>query len=353
MHWLWLFFLRKRQFSILLIIVLVTFGIYSLVIIPKESAPEVIVPIGIVTTIYPGASASEIEELVTNKLEDEIENIDNLDKLTSASKDGVSNITAEFSANANIDKSIQNLKDAVDRVKNNLPNDAKDPIVTEVNFANQPVLIVAVTANLTPIAFTELSEKLKTELLGVSGVSDVVVSGIRNRIVEVLVNDELLHLYNLGINDVTNTLSQSNASMPVGTISTAGIEYAIRFEGKTSDNEDIEALPIGNKNGTLIYLRDVATVNYAVDKQSSISRVSVENRPSETALTLSIYKKSGLNVTSITDGVLAKLNTLKATGGLLSDSQLLTVFDLGKQVRKDLNELVRVGFETVFLVFFV
>ena len=350
MHFLWLFFLRKRQFSILLIIVLVAFGIYSLVIIPKESAPEVIIPIGIVTTIYPGVSASEIEELVTNKLENEIENIDNLDKLTSASKDGVSSITAEFSANANIDKSIQNLKEAVDRIKNTLPQDVKDPIVTEVNFADQPVLIIAISANLTPIAFTELSEKLKTELLGVSGVSNVVVSGIRNRIVEVLVNDESLHLYNLGINDVTNALSQSNASMPVGTISTAGIEYAIRFEGETSNNQDIEALPIGNKNGTLIYLRDVATINYAVDKQSSISRVSVSNRPSETALTLSIYKKSGLNVTTVTDGILAKLDTLKTTGGLLSDSQLLTVFDLGKQVRKDLNELVRVGFETVFLV---
>ena len=72
MHSLWLFFLRKRQFSVMIMLALVALGMYTVVLIPKEDSPEIIIPIGIVSTIYPGASASDIEELVTNKLEDSI-----------------------------------------------------------------------------------------------------------------------------------------------------------------------------------------------------------------------------------------------------------------------------------------
>jgi len=350
MHFLWIFFLKKRQFSILLIVVLIALGVYSVFVIPKESSPEVIIPMGIVTTIYPGASSSEIEKLITNKIEDAVENVDDLNNLTSTSRDGMSSIVAEFNAKANIDKSIQNLKDAVDRAKNNLPSDANDPIVTEVNLADQPILIIGISANLSPVAFTELGEKLEDEFSSIGGVSDVIISGTRTRIVQVVVKDELLRLYNLGINSVTTALAQSDASMPVGTISTAGIEYAVRFEGKVSEISDIENLPIGTMAGTSVYLRDVATINYAVDKQSTISRVSVNGKLSETSMTLSIYKKSGLNVTTVTDDVLARLTELQSDGNILQDSQVLTVFDQGKQVRKDLSELVKVGFETVFLV---
>ena len=127
MHSLWLFFLHKREFSVLLMLALIGLGIYAVSIIPKESFPEVIVPVGIVTTVYPGAGAADIEELVTNKLEDAIANLEDIENLTSTSRDDVSSISVEFTASADIDKSIQKLKDAVDSVKNQLPSDANDP----------------------------------------------------------------------------------------------------------------------------------------------------------------------------------------------------------------------------------
>lgn len=350
MHSFWLFFLQKRQFSLLLIISLIGLGIYSLLLIPKESAPEVIVPIGIVTTIYPGASAADIEDLITNKLEDSIENIDDLDNLTSASRDGVSSITAEFSASADIDKSIQNLKDAVDSAKRELPRDANDPIVTEVNFADQPIMVVAISSDLSPAAFTALGETLKDEFGSVSGVSDVVVSGTRAQQVQVIVRQEALAAYGLNLTNVSQALAFGNLSVPVGTVSTKGIEYAIRFEGKLVETGDIENLPIGTHAGLPVYLRDVAEVNDSVDKETSISRVSVAGTPSEASMTLSIFKKSGLDVTQVTDEVLLKLSDLQREGNLLDSSQVLIVFDQGKEVRKDLSELVKAGFETVILV---
>ena len=350
MHSLWLFFLRKREFSVLLMLTLIGLGIYAVMVIPKESAPEVIVPIGIVTTVYPGASASDIEELITNKLEDAIENIDDLENLTSISRDDVSSITAEFNAKADIDKSIQNLKDAVDSAKGELPRDANDPFVSEVNFADQPVLTIAISSDLSPVAFTKLGEDLKDSIGGVSGVADVVVTGTRARQIQVIIREEALRAYNLSVSQITGALSSGNLSVPVGVVSTDGIEYAVRFEGKLVDATDIENLPVGTNNGQTVYVRDVATVNDSVDKESSISRVSVDSAPSENSLTLSVYKKSGLDVTTVTDAVYEKLDELKKPEQMLAGSQVLVIFDLGEQVRKDLSDLVKAGLETVVLV---
>jgi multidrug efflux pump subunit AcrB len=350
MHWLWLFFLKKRQFSVLLMATLIGLGIYTVIIIPKESAPEVIIPIGIVTTVYPGASATDIEELITNKLEDAIENIDDLENLTSTSRDDVSSITAEFSASADIDKSIQDLKDAVDSAKSELPRDANDPRVTEVNFADQPILVLSISSDLSPASFTALGEELQTIFGGVKGVSKVDVSGTRERQIQVTVKEEALKQYNLTVTDVSQALSFGNLSVPVGVISTEGVEYAIRFEGKLVTADDIKNLPVGTFGNAPVYVRDIATVNDSVNKETSISRVSVGGEPSEAAMTVSIFKKSGTDITVITNDVLAKLETLKAQGGILENSQVLTVIDAGEQARKDLLELVKAGLETVALV---
>ncbi len=350
MQELWVFFLKKKQFSVLLMLSLIGLGVYSLFLIPKESSPEVIVPIGIVTTVYPGASAADIEELITNKLEDSIKNVNDLENLTSTSRDDVSSITVEFQADADIDKSLQDLKDAVDSAQSELPRDANDPVVTEVNFADQPIIVMAVSSDLSASAFTALGESLKDEFGSVSGVGDVVISGTREQQIQVLVKEKTLVAYGLQLSSITQALSFGNLSVPVGFVSTKGIEYAIRFEGKLVTSQDIENIPIGTSAGVPVYIRDVALVNDSVAKEVSISRVSVEGIPSEASMTISVFKKSGLDVTQVTDGVLDKLDALKEADNILASSQVLIVYDLGEQVRKDLSELVKAGAETVLLV---
>ncbi len=350
MHSFWFFFLRKREFSVLLMVALIGIGTYSLFAIPKESSPEVIVPIGIVSTVYPGASALDIEELVTNKLEQEIADIDDLDTLTSTSRDGVSVITAEFDANADIDKSIQNLKDAVDTAKGELPRDANDPVVSEVNFANQPILIISVSSDLSPVAFTELGDTLTDLFKDVPGVSNVVVDGARAHQIQIVIKEKTLSTYQLSVSDVTQALAGANLTLPVGTVRTDGIEYAVRYEGKIDAITEIENIPVGVYGNSVVYLRDIAMVTDGVERESSISRVSIQGAPSESAMTLSIYKQAGTDVTEVTDRALEKLATLREPQGILASSQVLVVFDQGKDVKRDLKELVSVGFETVLLV---
>jgi multidrug efflux pump subunit AcrB len=350
MHSLWYFLLRKREFSWLLMAALLCIGGVSLVAIPKESAPEVIVPIGIVTTVFPGASALDIEELITNKLEQEISNVEDLDSITSNSRDGVSIITAEFDASADIDKSIQNLKDAVDQVEAELPRDAETPFVNEVNFANQPILIISVSSLLPPVAFTELAEDIADELKGVRGVSDVTIEGVRPRQVQIVLEERSLQAFELSVNDVTAALAGANLTLPVGTIVTDGIEYAVRYEGKIDEVSDIENIPVGAFNGMPVYLRDVGTATEGVERQASIARVSTDSQPAASAFTLSIYKRAGGDVTDMSEAVHEKLDALQAEGEILAGSQVLVVFDQGEFVRRDLSELVKAGFETVILV---
>jgi len=350
MHSLWNFFLEKRQFSWLLIAALIATGTYAVIIIPKESAPEVIVPIGIVSTVYPGAPAADIEELITNKLEDNIGNVDNISSVTSNSQDGISVITAEFDASADIDKSIADLKDAVDIAKGDLPRDANDPMVSEVNFADQPILMVAVSADLPATEFTRLGELAAEDLESVAGVSRVDVSGIRSREVQVLIKAERLMAYGLSLSQVTQALQSANLTMPVGVVETAGVEYSVRFEGDIESIDTIRDIPVATSNGAPIYIRDVATVVDGVARASTISRASLEGEPSQSAMTLSIYKRAGGDITQITDDTKARLATLQEDGGLLGDAEVSTVFDQGSQVKKDLIELVGTGLETVILV---
>ncbi len=346
----WYFFLEKQQFSVLLITALIAIGVYSAVVIPKESAPEVIVPIGIVTTVYPGASAQDIEELVTNKIENKAGNVENLKKITSTSRDGFSLITVEFDASANVDKSIQNLKDAVDSAKSDLPRDAHDPTVMKVSFSDQPVVIVSVSSDLPPTEFTRLGEDIKKSLEDVSGVSSVDVSGTRPRQTQVVVRQEALARYSLSLNDVRTALQAANVTMPVGTVSTDGIEYAIRLEGKIDDAKTIGDIPVKTAGGQTVFIRDIATVTNGVDRASTISRVSVGGKPSEDAMTLAVHKRTGSDVTAVASAVNAKIAKLQEKGGLLTDSQVLTVFDQGARVKKDLTDLTTTGMETVALV---
>ena len=350
MHGLWLFFLKKRQFTWLLMVALIGAGFYSVYLIPKESAPEVIIPIGIVTTIYPGASAADVEELVTNKLESSLESIDGVKKITSTSRDGVSVITAEFNASADVDKSIQKVKNAIDIGKQELPTDAKDPIVNEVNFADQPVHVISISSDLDPVSFTKLSQDLSDEFEKVPGVSKVQISGIRDRQVQVTIDSASLSTYGLSIGDVVGALSAANLSLPIGTIRTDGVEYAIRYEGKIDSIDSIRKVPVTSKDGFPVFIGDIATVVDGVAAEKSISRVSVDGAPSEKALSVSVYKKSGYDVTAMSAGVHAKVDELKKDGGLLAGSQVLYIFDGGAQVTKDLSDLITAGSETVLLV---
>lgn len=323
-------------------------GTYALLSIPKESAPEVRIPVGIVSAVFPGASAEDTERLVTDKIEDGVANIENLSKLTSTSREGVSVVTVEFDANADLDASIQDLEEAVDKVKPELPREVEDPVVSEINFADQPILIISITGEYAPAALTRLGEDLKSELQALSGVSRIEVSGVRDRAVQIVVKKAKLAQYGASLSDIVAAVQASNASLPVGSITVDGIQYTLQFEGDLASSEDVFDIAIPLQNGRIVYVRDLAEIVDGLEDATSISRASTGGEPSAPSLTLSVFKSSGGNVVTVADAVKERLEELKSS--VLDGGNYVVSLDLGEEVNRDLRELTQVGFETMILV---
>jgi len=349
---LWNFFLSRRQFTYLVIAVLIFGGIISAIAIRKENTPEVQVPFGIVSIALPGASAEEVEKLITNKVEKQLAGLANVDKIVSSSGEGISIIQVQFLASAPIDQSIQKLKDEVDKAKADLPEEAKTPVVSDVNFADQQILVVSVTADLPFAEFAALGKKLKDELEGVSGVSKVSVDGIRKREVSVVVRKEELANYGLSFSDLTNAIKSANISLPAGKITVNDVEYPVRFNGDLVDPSEVGQITIPTASGPTLFLRDIATINDGVEPVSTITRLSQNGNPSEQALTLNIFKSRGRDIAQVVSASQAKLQELK-DNGTLEGSTFVTTFNTGKEVTKSLNELTRTGVETVILVMII
>ncbi len=348
---MWNFFLKNNRFAYLLVVVLIVVGSYALLSIPRESTPEVEIPVGVVITALPGAPATDIEALVTNELETAVQNIENVKKVTSTSRNGVSSITVEFEASADIDDSIQDLKDAVDRAKSDLPSDATEPQVTQIDFVNQPILTVAIANDTNDRAFSDLASLLEDELEKVSGVSDVVIVGVQKPEITVLVDNAALTQFSISIQDVTNAIQNANIALPIGSIEHDSTSYNIAFEGKPKNAADIENIAITTRGGQSVLVRDVAVVIDGLSKQTTLSRLSVDGSPSVQSMSVSIYKQSSGDITRIASAVRARITELQAEGELLEESTVEVLIDMGKDINDDLVQLATSGLQTVILVF--
>lgn len=326
-------------------------GLVAMLAIPKESTPEIIIPIGVINTVLPGASANDVERLITDKIEDRVLSVEHVSKVTSTSGDGVSSIVVEFDANANIDKSIQSLKDEVDKVHSELPTEALVPTVSSVNFSDQPILIASISGNLAPAELTALGESVKSDIERVPGVSSVDVSGVRKREVQVILQQAKLRQYNLTVSDVTSAISSSGLATPEGSIVVGGVSYAVRLEAGLSTPEQVGNVSIAGPGGATLHIRDIANVIDGLQNPSTYSRVSVNGKPSQPSLTLSIHKSKGGNILSTANAVKKELNTLKGT--TLSGTETVISFNAADKINSDLTELTRAGFETVVLVMII
>jgi multidrug efflux pump len=345
------FFIERENFSYLLIGALVFVGLFSVIQIPKESSPEVRIPIAVVTTALPGASAVDVEQLVTVPIEDQLTaGLSDVKTITSTSREGVSVVVAEFNANADIDASIQEAKDEVDKVTG-LPEDATDPTVAEVNFVDQPIFQFSLASDLPPSEFIVLAEQLEDEISKISGVSKVTKSGLPQKEVQVVVNQESLDRYGLDLGTIVGALARSNLSLPVGSIRLDGIRYAINLEGDIQSPQDVRDIPLVNRGGVTVYVRDVAFVSDGVGESTTIGRLSLDGNPARQAISFGVFKKSGGDVTKVTKSVNEKISELQQT--ILADTDVLVTFNTGDDVRKDLVQLSLSGLQTVILVLIV
>ena len=347
---MWDFFIRNSKFSYLLMVALIGFGLFSVATIPKESAPEVQIPVAIVTTVLPGASATDVEALVTNELERGIDgSVDNINLITSTSRESVSTIVVEFTTNADVRESIRDLRDVVDQLRSELPDSAEDPVVSEIDFVDQPIISFAIAGDRSDQEFIALAKDIEDDVRTIAGVSRVETSGVREREVHVLVDQSALVRLQLTLNDIIAGLRAANTVVPIGEIVTNEIGYNILFEGDITDPSEVLNVPITNRAGQPIFVRDVATVIDGVSVATTFSRLSVAAAPSERAITFNVYKQRTGDIIDITQQVRERVGVLVDTAEY-ADLTIFVLDDQGEMIATDLRELTLTGLQTTGLV---
>jgi HAE1 family hydrophobic/amphiphilic exporter-1 len=347
---IWIFFTEKTALSYLILTALVIFGLFSALSINRESAPEVQIPIAVISSVLPGASPEDVETLIVEELEGAVANISNIKKLTSTSRKGVGTVVVEFEASADIDESIDEVKDEVDKVKGNLPDDATDPFVTDVNFSDQPVVIASIVSDLPVTEFKKAADRLVDDIEGISGVSRAEVTGVRDREVTVVVQKENLLAFNVSLDQIVRAVSQNNITAPVGAIQVDGVEYPIELKGRIEDTSTVADIPITTSNGAVLKLSDVAFISDGVEDANTISRVSENGEPPYQAATLLIYKQRGADITRLSKDI----DTLiEEKGNGTSNTEIVITYDAGENIINDLTRLTRTGLQTVALVLLV
>lgn len=347
----WSFFTLRSRFGIILILTILFLGTTAIIDIPKESAPEVDVPIAVVSTVLPGASPEDVEKLVTNILEEPLKNgLSEVRNITSSSSEGSSSITVEFEASADIDDSIQDVRDIVDAEKGDLPSEALEPRILQIDFASDPVVTATLSADIPEEILYQIGEDTADELENIRGVSSVAVGGIEDREVSVVIDQAALVQYGLTISDVTRAITGANIALPVGSIQIDEAEFPVRLAGDIRESQEVADIPILGVGGAPVYVRDVARVVDGRAEPTTLSRTSIDNQPSINSISFDVFKSSNAKITEVSANVQERLDELSEPGALLDGLQVYVMFDNGELLQDDLTTLTRSGLQTVALV---
>ncbi len=343
------YLLTNFRVVVLAIIAIFVIGIYSFTLLPLESNPEVKIPFGIVSVGLPGASPADVEELIIKKLEDDIVNLEGVKEVTAGASNSFASIGVEFQADQDLKESVRKLRDAVDNAKSDLPEDASDPIVTQVNFSNSPVWIMVMNGPYDNFTLRRYAEVVETELEKLPGTNDVQINGGDIAELRISIDPAKLELYGLTTTQVLNAVQSNNLTFPLGSIELSNFTYTVRMENKFLTASDLRKLPILNSNDQIVRLQDVATVLEMASDRDVINRLSVDGNPTQNAVTINVLKKSGESIIELIDSGKLKLEELQAIQ-LPQDIEFATILDESDFIRSDYYGLQRDGLTTIILV---
>ncbi|HKP45027.1 MAG TPA: efflux RND transporter permease subunit, partial [Pyrinomonadaceae bacterium] len=267
--------IRRPVFATMIVLSLVVVGSASYFKLGVDRFPSVDLPTVSVRTNLPGASAEEVESLVTQQIEEAVNTVDGIDELRSVSGQGTSIIIATFKLDRNLESAAQDVRDRVNSLGRNLPEDATPPIVQKFDNDSTPVLTIALSGDRSLRELTEFADKTaRVQLERVGGVGEVRVVGGLERAINVWVDAERLAAYQIPVTAVREALARQNADVPGGNVTTGREELVLRTLGRYTDPRAFEELVIANVNGSPIRLRDVGRVEDGTKEQRSLARLN-------------------------------------------------------------------------------
>ncbi|MFG6517975.1 efflux RND transporter permease subunit [Sulfitobacter sp. 1A13496] len=297
----------RARVVILSLVMILAVGAYAYVGIPKESSPEIPIPTLYVSTSLEGISPEDSERLLVEPLETELSAITGLKQITSNGAEGHASVQLEFEPGFDSDEALDKVREGVDRAKSDLPEDATDPVVTEINTALFPILTAILSGPVPERTLNSISEELKDAIEGLSGVLEVDVGGERTELLEVLIDPTVFETYNISFEELISQINRNNRLIAAGAIESGAGRLVLKVPGLIENVEDVMSLPIKVRGDTVVTFADVATIRRTFKDPTGFARI--DGQP---ALALEIKKRSGANIIETVAAVRELIDEMRA-----------------------------------------
>ena len=338
---------KRPIMTTLCFVAVVILGLFSLVKLPIDLLPDIETNTIMVITMYPGASAEDIEQNVTKPLENTLNSVEHLKHISSNSRENTSVITLEFEFGYDIDVMTNDVRDKLDMVESSLPDGVMNPIIFKFSTDMIPICLLSVEAKESMAGLYKiLDDNVVNPLARIDGVGSVSVSGAPKREIHVYCDPNRLEAYNLTVEAISNVIAAENMDMPGGSFDVGSNTYALRVQGEFSDARQMENVPVGSFNGKIIYLKDVARVDDSLEERSQ----ETYNNGKLGAMVI-IQKQSGANSVQISDKVKEMLPRIQKS--LPSDVKIGVIQDTSDNIKNTIASLVETVMYALLFVMIV
>ena len=301
--------IKRPSVLIVMLTLLLLGGFYSYKLLNYELIPKFEVNVVTISTIYPGASPSEVESTVTKRIEDAVSALENIKKIQSYSYESLSVVVVQLTNDANVDNTLNEAQRKINAIRANLPTDAKEPSLSKFSLSDLPIVSIGVTSKLSSQELYDLvDKKIQPELSRVPGVAQVNIIGGRKREIRVNIDAKKLEGYGISIGQIQQLIAASNLEIPAGKIKTRENSTSIRLLGKIQDVAQLRNLTLASQNGIEIRLSDVADVQDTEEEAEKIARIDQEN-----TLLLQVLKQTDANAVSVSELVRKKMEQVEQT----------------------------------------
>ncbi|CAM3966100.1 efflux RND transporter permease subunit [Ectopseudomonas alcaliphila] len=335
--------LDRSRTSLMILTFLILGGLVAYVAIPKESNPDVVIPMIYVSVTLEGISPEDGERLLVRPLEQELRSLEGVKEMRSVSSEGHASVTLEFDAGFDAKVALADVREKVDTARSKLPEEADEPTVTEVNVALFPVLSIGLSG---PIAETELvyiARRLKENVEGIAEVLSVTIGGDREDLLEIVVDPQVLDSYGIDYNELFNLVSRNNRLVAAGSLDTGAGRMSMKVPGVIEDLEDVMTMPIKVVGDSVITFADVATIRRTFKDPTGFARIN-----GQPAIVLEVAKRSGANIIHTIEQIKALMEQAKPL--LPPGVEVSYIMDQSQEVQSMLSDLLNNVLTAIVLV---
>jgi multidrug efflux pump len=347
---LWALCIRRPVLATVMTVALMLFGWIGYVRLPVRELPDVEFPIVSVVTVLPGASPEVMEKEVTEVLEEEINTIEGIKTLTSASSEQVSAITIEFNLDRDIDVAAQDVRDKIARVRGDLPDDTEEPRVSKVDLDARAMMWLSLNSATADLrALSDYADRVvKERLQRLPGVGSIIIGGEKRLAVRIRLDAERLGAYQLTVKDVTAALRRENVDIPSGRVESQQREFVVQTEAQFDTPESFGDLIVAYRSDTPVRLRQIGSAEAGDENERTLGRFNL--RPT---ISVGVLKQSAANTVDVARAVRAEVAGLQPA--LPPGFQLIVAYDsavfVEDSVREVQDSLLIAGVLVVLVIF--